>query len=324
MSNNFNNVILFPKWKTNLQEESLEALRQKNYKTALQKLNKLLHYNVNSHEVIFGKLICLVELGYLVEAQDLCEEQLSKKGPNYYDYIHLYLTILFQTEQYQLLNEKINDELKYDRLPDELRNQFQQLLQLSTQMYNDTIVKEALDQEKKLHTAFENKDDFEQWQIIQQLQKLNHSPSNDIINLLREEEVHPVIKTAIFMWLQHANINKEVTVTKFNLHKIVNPTLISPLLEHHIYKTGLALIHEKEQKNPTLIHLLERLLYRYLFIRFPIMPPSEEMVEVVEAMKQIGEQTLHNSVKDHIHSNVKKYIDEVHLCETLYLSIIEE
>src|SRR5690625_307338 len=64
-------IILFPKWREDLQAESLLALKEKRYTEALPKLNLLLAYNVNSHEIIIGKLICLMELGQYEEAQIL-------------------------------------------------------------------------------------------------------------------------------------------------------------------------------------------------------------------------------------------------------------
>src|SRR5699024_7352147 len=96
-------VILFPKWKTQLEEESLTAIKEKEYREALQKLNKLIRYNVLNHETLIGKLICLIELGNYEEAQHMCEELISRKSEYYYQYVHIYLTLLFQTSQYQLL-----------------------------------------------------------------------------------------------------------------------------------------------------------------------------------------------------------------------------
>src|SRR5690625_5739355 len=79
VQNRQENVILFPKWKTRLEDKSLQAMKEKKYEEALENLNKLLNYHVNNHEVIIGKLICLMELGRYEEAQDYCEEVLRSE-----------------------------------------------------------------------------------------------------------------------------------------------------------------------------------------------------------------------------------------------------
>lgn len=307
-----------------MEEESLEALQQKNYSTALKKLNQLLRYDVTSHEIIFSKLICLIELGYFDEAQSLCEEQLKNKCQDYYDYVHLYLTILFQTGQYQKLMEQVDFELNNKMLPSTLKGQFHQLYELSKKMNNDVIVRESTEHVRNLKRAIEEDNNLEQWRLIRHLHKLNSEPTDEIIHLLEKETVHPVTKTAIFMWLQDKKVNKQVFVTKFNLKLTTNPVKISSLLEHDTYKLGMSLIYKDEQKNPTLTKLLEQLLYRYIFVRFPIMPSEDEIYNIVEAIKKIGKQNLHSEEDENVSPEIMDYIAEINLCETLYLSIIEE
>ncbi|QGS68969.1 tetratricopeptide repeat protein [Oceanobacillus sp. 143] len=126
-----NNVILFPKWKKTLEEESLYALQEKRYEEALEKLNKLLSYQVDDYEILIAKLMCLMELSRYEEAQELCEELLQHKDDNYYHYLHMYLTILFQTNQYELLMEHAAAELADKQLPEIFREQFTQLYDIS-------------------------------------------------------------------------------------------------------------------------------------------------------------------------------------------------
>src|SRR5699024_3287218 len=100
-------------------------------------------------------------------------------------------------------------------------------------------------------------------------------------------------KTAIFNWLQDKKITENIKVTKFNLQLTINPVAIAPLKEHTSYQVGLKWIQEVAEQNPTLTNLLEQLLYRYIFVRYPMVPNEEEMIYVVKAMNEIGKQTLH-------------------------------
>src|SRR5699024_12350339 len=93
------NIILFPKWKTALEEERLQALKEQRYEDALKKLNELTGYQITNHEIYIGKLICLIELRGYDEAERLCESLIEYQDENYYHYLHIYLTNLFQTRQ---------------------------------------------------------------------------------------------------------------------------------------------------------------------------------------------------------------------------------
>src|SRR5690625_7001302 len=79
MESDLKNVILFPTLQKNLEQDSKLALEAKKYPEALEKLNELLRYKVQKHEIFIGKLICLMELGRNNEALDLCEDLLRRK-----------------------------------------------------------------------------------------------------------------------------------------------------------------------------------------------------------------------------------------------------
>ncbi|WP_176447538.1 tetratricopeptide repeat protein [Lentibacillus sp. CBA3610] len=104
------------------------ALKEKRYEEALAKLDQLLGYGVQNHEVMIGKLMCLMELNRYKEAQDFCESLLIHKDEHYYHYVHIYLTILFQTSQYQLLMNQVEQELESDLVPAEMKNSSSKLI----------------------------------------------------------------------------------------------------------------------------------------------------------------------------------------------------
>ena len=319
MHHQTDNVILFPKWRTALEEESLIALKNKRYDEALVKLDKLLSYHIDDHEIVTGKLICLMELGYYDEAQEICEELIKEKNENYYHYVHMYLTILFQTNQYELLMEQVEYELSNSEIPSPVTEQFKQLYDLSEKMNVDLIIEKSTACLDELFEA----DFHKQWRIVEHLRKMNAEPNEKVIALLTNDEVHPVTKTSIFQWLQGKGYSESVAVKKLNLQTAVIPNEIAEIQSQLFMKETLLLINEQEQKNPTLFQLLEALLYRYLYVRYPIMPPGEDVNQVAAALTYIGETYLNIHTISEQEIN-REYIDEIKLCETLYLSIIEE
>lgn len=327
MPNSDENVILFPKWKTRLEDKSLEAMKQKNYEEALTNLNLLLSYQVNNHEIIIGKLICLMELGRYEEAQDFCEQVLKHQDPNYYHYVHIYLTILFQTSQYELLMEQVEDEFGNDDIPNMIREQFQQLYDMSEQMKDDIKSERHTEYINELNQAIQDENHSLQWRLIENLRKMKVKPTQTIIALLEDETIHPVTKTAIFHWLQEKAVSQDILIHKLDLSLSVNPKHVTDLQSDVTMKQTLLLISELEQNNPSLFHLLKQLLFRYAYVRYPIMFPSEDVLQIAEALKHIGNAYLniHRKPNDALTDDVIiHYIEEIKMCEALYLSIIEE
>src|SRR5690625_118339 len=115
------NIILFPKWQKVLEEESVAAIKEKKFEDALEKLDNLLSYDVKNHDIYTGKLICLMELERYKEAQELCESLIEEKDSHYYQYIHIYLTLLFQTDQYDTLIDVVSVELESGNVPNHLQ-----------------------------------------------------------------------------------------------------------------------------------------------------------------------------------------------------------
>ncbi|ASK63042.1 hypothetical protein CFK37_13255 [Virgibacillus phasianinus] len=319
-------VILFPKWKQTLEEDSLLALKEKRYEEALHKLDQLLDFQVNNHEIVIGKLICLMELDRYTEAQELNEHLLANKNENYYHYVHIYLTILFQTNQYKKLMEQVEYEYEAADLPGPMREQFQQLYDMSQKLNVEIEDDKHTEYISELREAVKEQNHAKQWRSIESLRKLQARPSLATEKLLVNDHVHPVTKTAIFLWLKDSGCDEDVHIHKLDMQAEINPSQITDIQANGTYKQILLLINKIESNNPTLYQLMEVLLYRYIYVRFPIMPASDDVEKIAKALTVIGETNLGVRTKSdtkpgHI---VERYQDEIKLCETLYLSIIEE
>ncbi|WP_249870950.1 tetratricopeptide repeat protein [Oceanobacillus saliphilus] len=326
MNSKSDNIILFPRLKKALEEESLKALQEKRYEEALGKLNQLLSYQENSHEIVIGKLICLMELGRHEEAQDLCEELIQHKNENYYHYVHIYLTILFQTSQYSLLMEQVEYEFENNKVPDPLHEQFKQLYDMSQKMKLDFAIDNYDSVIEELFTAVNQDNHINQWRIIEELRSMKAYPSNHVLSLLTSEYVHPVIKTALLAWMKDAGLSDEVEIHKFSIIMNVKPTEIPNIKANELYKQISLFLQDVEQDNPTLFQLCEQLLYRYIYVMYPFMPLSQDVKDIAEAIKNLGNQYLHIQRKEieEISTKIGHFMKEIKMCDSLYLSIIEE
>ncbi|AIF43281.1 tetratricopeptide repeat protein [Virgibacillus sp. SK37] len=320
------NVILFPKWKSVLEEESLQALKEKRYEQALTKLDELISYQVDSHEVMVGKLICLMELERENEAQEICEDLLKDRDQHYYHYLHVYLTLLFQTNQYQLLMEQVEDEYASGKTPIEMKEQFDQLYSMSKKMQLDVTIDRTTTYMNELEEAVIHKNHAEQWRIIDKLRNIDMRPSKNVITYLADEEIHPVNKTALFRWLQQSEFETTVTINKLGHTLNIVPIETEQMMEQSFIKEIVLLLRDLEQQDPSMFQLVNKLLYRYAYVRYPLSPPGEDIESIVSALITIGKEyvSIHNLVENDINDRVNKYIEEIKFCEALYLSIIEE
>ncbi len=319
------NVILFPKWRTALEEESLMALKEKRFTEALDKLDELLSYQINSYEIVSGKLICLIELDRHQEAQEICEDVLQHQGNHYYHYLHIYLTILFQTNQYDTLMQQVEEEFKEHEVPEVLKGQFKQLYEMSSKLKADMVIEHSTAFMEELNNAIAAGDYQKQWQIIEKLRRMKSEPSRNMVHLLVKEEIHPVVKTAILIWLQEINYNNPIEVSKWGRNIEINPNDMEEFRHHTLVKQIFLIINEMEQKNPTLYGLLEKLLYHYMYVRYPILPLKDEAENIALALKAIGANYLNMQLDvDRNLMNVDHYIEDIERCEALYSSIIEE
>src|SRR5699024_8304310 len=118
------------------------------------------------------------------EAQDLCEQLLLYSNENYYHYVHVYLTILFQTSQYDSVMEQIENEFMNEEIPKLMKEQFQQLYDMSEQMKQEIINRESVEFIKELYDCIDNEDYVTQWRLIENLRKMKVNPPEEIIHLL--------------------------------------------------------------------------------------------------------------------------------------------
>ncbi|WP_010531148.1 tetratricopeptide repeat protein [Lentibacillus jeotgali] len=325
MESNRENVILFPKWRTVLEEESLVALKEKRYKEAMAKLDQLLEFDVKNHEIIIGKLMCLMELNRYKEAQDFCEGLLIHKDEHYYQYVHIYLTILFQTSQYQLLIDQVEQELEKSTVPDDMKEQFQQLYDMSRKMWYDIRIEKSPEYINELFNSVEEENHDYQLRLIDQIRKMDLTPTRQIKSLLTDDRVHPVTKTAIFIWLQEKGVSEKVLIHKLGIKHETAPEDIPELETHPTLKQTLLSISDEEQKNPTLYRLMEQLLHHYFYVRYPLMPAEGEAPSIAAALTKIGEDYLdiHMKTTENEDDRLIQYMDEIKMCEALYSTVIE-
>ncbi|MRH42941.1 tetratricopeptide repeat protein [Aquibacillus halophilus] len=318
---------MFPKWKSTLEQESMNALKEKRYDDALTKLNQLIAHDVVTHEIVMGKLICLMEIGNYDEAEDLCHQLISNNDSHLFDYIHIYSTLLFQQSKYEMLIEELEEVFQRTDIPNSLKPQLNQLYEISKKLNIDKKEEEATRNIKKLKTAIRKQDYPQQWRILKDSREVSVDSHIEYLKeLLVDFSINPIIKTAVIQWLQEQKINDPIEVTKFETAETVIPSQLNTLTSHPITIQIEGYLHEIEQNNPSLFELIKKLLYRYLYVRFPIMPADEELVHISEALKLLGYQYLQMETNMDIEDEEKlnSYLIDIITSEKEYFEIVGE
>ncbi|QSS99141.1 tetratricopeptide repeat protein [Pontibacillus sp. ALD_SL1] len=324
-------VVIFPKWKSSLEQDGLAALKEKNYKEALESFNKLIDFEAANSEIMTGKLICLMELGQYEEVEELCQKLMRDDEEHYFQYLHIYLTVLFQTGKYEELLDLLDEVFKSEDIPQDLRKQFWQLYDITENLRTDETRTENIEAVDELLIALDTHNVKKQWQLLSMLRKQDIQPfMTEIAPYLTKEDIEPVIKTALVQWMQEQRVDRKVTVKKLGAEIMVNPVELSDILSHTSARQLLYLLERVEQDNPTLFEFIQQLVFRYMYVRFPIMPEDHELPALAKAFYELGSSSL--QLEDHEYpfhqyieqEEVEAWKEQIVYYESQYFAVLDE
>lgn len=317
------NIVLFPKWQERLESASLEALKKKRYDEALEKLEQLIEYRVDHQEIMVAKMICLMELGKHNAAETFAETLLNKNDDGYFHYMHIYLTILFQTNQYQRLMETVENELKDKAVPAVMKEQFHQLYAISQNMQRDLADKRSREDYLEFERAIDEQDDHRQWVVITRLQSAGVNPRESMYRILENEMVSPVVKTALLLWVKEQTIEKKLRIYKFG--KVIELyTSNLPSLDEDIAKREVLFrLRHLENDNPTLYQMIETVFRQYLYVRYPFSINKEDSYFIAKALHIIAKSNLQALDEMPQDDKVKRYIEEIQVFQAMYLAVTD-
>ncbi|MFC4403942.1 hypothetical protein [Gracilibacillus xinjiangensis] len=316
-------IIIFPKWKNDLEHEAKLAMEGSDFQTAFQYFQKLTENGVESPEVLTGKLICMMELNMEEEAEELCERLISKKDNHYYSYIHIYATLLFQASKYHQVMYLIEDVLE-EEVPSPISGQLNQMYQLSKELQQQVDIQTNQEVLQKLKEAIEQKNDRQQWYMVKRLLYLGGQKDIPLLKeMLVKEDIHPVVKTAILEYYVNNNLTGNIHIEKFkveetiDLHKaeVIPITFFEGIYQH---------LDHLQQNDPTSFQMIQFILQRFAYVYTPFLPQEENYSLFAETLEYYVNQSFQFEEEFRDFSNVKEhYIKMIEMSEALYGSILE-
>ncbi|MBM7541807.1 DUF3196 family protein [Amphibacillus cookii] len=328
MNRQHDNVVLFPKQKQDLEKNAYQAMQDKQFADALNYLNQLIAHGVTDQEVALGKLTCLIELGRQKEAEQMCEDLIAKQDDNYFSYINIYATLLFQFHKHKEVAELLDETLEHGHIPSSLKGQLKKLYEVNQPLVNEQVEQEVNVTKHELEEAIDNHDTMAQWHLINHLQRADIKPYIDLFaNMLVEENIHPVIKTVIVSLLQAESINQEFEVVKFSQRLTINPSVF-PYMNKHPFRLKLKeTLADLEQKDPSFYRFSNQLIDRYFYVHYPFVPKMDEIDAMNQAVIAIVKASFdpQTGIDESAYSiEVLEKINRMIACEQIYFSIMEE
>ncbi|MBM7605723.1 tetratricopeptide (TPR) repeat protein [Metabacillus crassostreae] len=276
------NVIPFPNLKEKFLDKGMALLKEKKYTEALGMFSEAKALNEDKAEIYLGMAICLMELGELNEAKDVCKKMLQEDIGHYFTVLQIYLTILIQLREYQEVQATIEAVLEENTLPAESAEHFYKLLEFSRKMTQnqDDIVEDLEEtQEPTMYIEDILEDVSKQMSYVESLRDRNISKHFSSLKVLLENPMtHPMVKTMILHLMIENEISKEVTVTKFGESISIIPSELNDISDHLFTKKVLNILDDTLGiENPTLYEAVKEIWIRHLYVLYPFLPkPTEE------------------------------------------------
>lgn len=264
-----NNVVHFPHLHARLLEKGWEALKEKQYETALSFFLEASELK-SDPELEMCIVVCLVEIGEWQEAKARCQQLLEKKK-NDVQLLQMYVSILLQLQQYEEMESVIRDALSHRFFSPATRDHMLQLLQFSEKMQHR--LPRAVD-DQPIRELLESPRLEDQLQAVQLLENESVGAYLSAIQAyLWNDANHPMVKTMVVRLLTAQRVNEQVTIRKFGQTMAVVPVELD---EYATTEFATNVLQQLERTiandNPSLYEVASHLWHRYIYALYPFLP----------------------------------------------------
>ncbi|QOR65728.1 tetratricopeptide repeat protein [Cytobacillus suaedae] len=320
-------VIQFPKLKERLLDKGMDAIKDKNYKHALDLLSQAKEIDSKNDEIEFGIVMCLFEMGRLEEAKQGCKRMLLEDIGDYFNVLQFYLTILIQLGEYTEVKTTLEAVFQEDQVPPQHAENLYQLLEFSRRYTSnrEEITDDVFEDENKYEQVhrilLEETDTNEQIKLLHTLKDSNISKYLEPIQqYLIDPTKNVIIKTMIIQLLIDHSIEKEITVEKLGEEGTVIPSKLTDIIDNEHAQQALKALEEMlANDNPSLFEVCKEMWFRYLYVTYPFQPKAYSSNTWAAALHMYGSE-LHGIEIDIVDLK-KMYGDNIdyvnHALETL-------
>ncbi|MFC0469449.1 hypothetical protein ACFFHM_02555 [Halalkalibacter kiskunsagensis] len=276
-------VILYPGLVKRLIEKGMDALKNKDGKAAYEFFLSAEEHEPEHPQILFGKMLSLVELGRLEEAVQHTNDLLKEGIGEYFENLQVHISLLVQLGRYQEVVDILDAVLSENQFPSQYAESFYQLLHFSRQMVGDQewLAQTEL-KEESIPIEVTNMlqaDSLElQSKAIQHLRELEGQESmNELVQYLRLKDRDYVLQSMALQALHDKDCNETIHITKQGREMDVTPSELTHVYQQKFHNEILAyLSNHLEPNDPLLYELAKQLSWTHLWSLYPFLPEPED------------------------------------------------
>ncbi|SDI58731.1 tetratricopeptide repeat protein [Natribacillus halophilus] len=278
------NVVLFPGTIKRLLSDGLSSLEAGDFQRGLQHFNHILDYDDAHEQAHYGRLVCLLELGYLEEGKQTAKDMLHAGMGEYYEVLFFYVSALVQLGEWDAVVHTI-ERLQKQGLPAKYAEQFYQFLATAQTMRKSPLSLEASEEEEADFSDEPDKDagifalsSEEQWRSFQQLKQLSWPRVKSTFQAaLVHDHTTGMLKTLILLLLKDWGVGTPLPVRKQGREKTIIPTQLDSFTDYESERKQpiFSLLEETlAQENPMLYETAQSILEWLLMEQYPFPLPE--------------------------------------------------
>lgn len=279
-------VVLHPSSAQTLMDQSLQAIEQEDFQTALTHLDQLLAHGIENFQINIGKIICHIQLGEQTDAMLYCEEVMEDKTDEYFfDYLFYYVTLLFEANEYAKLITYIDDIEESMDIDSSHRASYEEIYEMCVEMN----ARQAHELWEVFLTTLAEKNYPKAWIAFHDWAGCQVVMPNDFKPLLANNDIHPLIQTEMLLHLKRATKNQTVTIHKFDEVRTIETNMLHCIERHPLFQQVLQEIQPLEQENPSQYEAMTLLIHHYMYVHYPFTFPVQDLDRIVHALYDIQE-----------------------------------
>ncbi|WP_066194482.1 hypothetical protein [Gracilibacillus timonensis] len=330
MKNDQEKIVMLPQWRHTLEQRATEAMQDSHFQEAYEHFHQLTENGVYSHEVMTGKLICMMELNMAEEAEELCEQLIAKQDQYYSSYVHIYATLLFQSSKYEevmsVIDEVLEGNSPHQEVPALIKEQLRHVYQLSEELQHQDDEQTFNEVTAQLEQALQENNDRQQWYMIKRLTKMDIYQDSPLYReMLIQPTTHPVVKTAMLEYYQKMGTEAPIHIEKFNLQDDIRLHPTESIIPASFFSGIMYFLEELQQEDPTKYQMIQFILERFAYVYTPFLPPKDDYKLLAESLFYYVSRSfqLYDDT-DHQTSEMKQhYVDMITMSDKLYASILD-
>ncbi|MDT8859490.1 hypothetical protein N0O92_04535 [Alkalihalobacillus sp. MEB130] len=276
-------VILYPGLVKRLIEKGMDALKDKDGKAAYDFFLSAEEHEPDHPQVLFGKMLSLVELGRLEEAVEHTNSLLREGIGDYYENLQVHISLLVQLGKYQEVVDMLDAVLSENQFPSQYAESFYQLLHFSRQMVGDQEWLHQLEiKDEPIPVELVDmlqSDSLElQSKAIQHLREIDNQASTRLlIEFLERADRDYVLQSMALKSLEEKNCTDSIHITKQGREMDIVPSEFSDEKQQAFFEEVVHHVSEQlEQTDPLLYEMTKQLSWTHLWSLYPFLPEPED------------------------------------------------